>query len=840
MRVLRLDLGRTRIELHPFVTVVRGLTPEARARLLDVLAALPQGTTPVGGLIEAHGVLLDLAPATLELLDLHEPLDVVVRAADLPGPVGSSRPAGLDAARAAVAHAEAALSAAQVQVAAAVDRRRAADEALAGGDGAASAPEPDPSAEPDAIAATRAARAAAADALAEAEAQHQRAVEALRDVEAAALVARDHRRDAARALSVAAAALETAGDRRDDTAAAVVEAARARLQDAEAVLEQVRAGGPSAVDEPVDVEALQADRLRAQAALLALDSTDPLPVQAALDRLRGNDGPDLVPVPEAMALADELADVEEQLGRMAPVSASQAGVQHEERDVARRRVELAEQALAELEAQARRPIHDPADVAALEAAHLDVLEAREGTSKRFGAAKAVRRLEELERVEQQVLDRMGLLTYTEFLMAAGGPSGAHQIEESLPARIEAAREELAKAEAQLESREIDVGEELTRAALLDRRRTLRAKAVELLGTDPGSDVEGALRRMRVEASTTGEHLDRLRGALEGAGVVLDDEDVDEPFLVDLAKVWLEEQGETEAQRRAYEREIAAIDVHLAAAEARQSAPSLDEPLAEAAGAVEDARRALEAAESRQARAAAAEAEIGELRAAFAAASDADAEAAAALAAAEDEVRRAADAATEAATAVVGAQGALDVAAAGERAAREAAVADEERLEAAQSMGRQALEAEQREAAAAVAAAEAAAAAAAAQRRAAQAELDALEAAAVEAAEASGPAGATGDPGPAGAATSADDVEWYLLARLAAQRSVSYAGSVPLVLDDALAQLDPEATRSVLDRLERMAATVQLVLVTEDLTTAAWAEDLGEARAQVTEVGAAAS
>jgi len=88
--------------------------------------------------------------------------------------------------------------------------------------------------------------------------------------------------------------------------------------------------------------------------------------------------------------------------------------------------------------------------------------------------------------------------------------------------------------------------------------------------------------------------------------------------------------------------------------------------------------------------------------------------------------------------------------------------------------------------------------------------------------------------------SIDDIEWYLLARLAAQRSVSYAGSVPLVIDDALAGLAPEDTRAILDRLERMAATVQLVVVSEDLDTAAWAEGLGEARAQVTEVGAPAS
>ena len=70
------------------------------------------------------------------------------------------------------------------------------------------------------------------------------------------------------------------------------------------------------------------------------------------------------------------------------------------------------------------------------------------------------------------------------------------------------------------------------------------------------------------------------------------------------------------------------------------------------------------------------------------------------------------------------------------------------------------------------------------------------------------------------------------ARLAAQRSASYAGSVPLVLDDALAGMDPALARSILDRLERMASSVQLVILSEELATSSWAESLGEERALV--------
>jgi DNA repair ATPase RecN len=79
-------------------------------------------------------------------------------------------------------------------------------------------------------------------------------------------------------------------------------------------------------------------------------------------------------------------------------------------------------------------------------------------------------------------------------------------------------------------------------------------------------------------------------------------------------------------------------------------------------------------------------------------------------------------------------------------------------------------------------------------------------------------------------TSVEETEWYLLSRLAAQRSVSYAGSVPLVLDDALAGVKGDNLVHLLSRLERMSTAVQLVVVSEDAEVAAWADSLGPDRA----------
>jgi hypothetical protein len=78
----------------------------------------------------------------------------------------------------------------------------------------------------------------------------------------------------------------------------------------------------------------------------------------------------------------------------------------------------------------------------------------------------------------------------------------------------------------------------------------------------------------------------------------------------------------------------------------------------------------------------------------------------------------------------------------------------------------------------------------------------------------------------------EEVEWFLLARLAAQRSVSFAGSLPLVVDDALAALPGAARAHLLDRLERMASTVQVVYLGDDPEVAAWAERAGPDRAAV--------
>ena len=61
MRVIQLDIETQHIQFHPYITVVRGLAPSARASMLAAFAGLAAGDAATPGLVEVHGVLLDLS-----------------------------------------------------------------------------------------------------------------------------------------------------------------------------------------------------------------------------------------------------------------------------------------------------------------------------------------------------------------------------------------------------------------------------------------------------------------------------------------------------------------------------------------------------------------------------------------------------------------------------------------------------------------------------------------------------------------------------------------------------------------------------------------------------------
>lgn len=840
MRVLRLDLSGGPLHLHPFVTVVRGCSPAEREELLAALGDLPRGVARAGGLIESHGVLFDLDDDSLGLLDLATDLDVVIGPADLPS-ADSLDASSVSAAERALAEARAGLQSAQERLEASVESRDEAWDALEAAEREVEemtsppvepAPEEHTAERFGAAPVDRAAgpdRAAVEGAVARASVVQVRARGAIDDATRAVEAARSEQRTVAERIADAQRALD-GSVRRDPAAHAAVEMARERLADAERLLEAAHRGEPLEAAAGGDVEQLREERASLEAAVMAIETPDPLPVRLALDGLASQRG-GLVESAEAIELAERWAIATDD---HEVISGAVAAADRERSAVAiRQRIREAETEVARLEQQLRGPSTSPTDIEALERAHDEVSDAREASEKRFGGAKAGQRLEDAIAAETLVLARMGFDSWADYRL--GIPSTPREDPDALRQRLAEAQAELAEARAADEAADADIDAELKLAEVVERRRHLRAEAVALLGADPGDDVEGALRRHRVPVADTGAHLDRLRSALAGVGVELQGEVVDETVLRSLAQVWLQEQAAAAARRDELERALGDVEARLATLDGEAGAGAAD-PVAAAEALVASARAALAASEERLAADAQVDAELAAARAALADLHEREREAAdraaladeqlqvatAMLRAADEEVRRGEEQLLE-----LDRHHESSATVAAERAARQArvldAAGDVEALGVALDEAIAATEAHHQayvEAGIAVG------------RALGHLRLltEAVESARRRRDEEA--TGATPEESAAAALAAAEDIEWFLLARLAAQRSASYCGSVPLVLDDALAGMEPSSARSILARLERMAATVQLVVVSEELATTSWAESLGDERALV--------
>jgi len=834
MRILQLNVDGHRIEFHPYVTVLRGLDADLRAKLIDALAAVSAGRPSVDGLVEAHGVVLDLTDATLKLLDLPGAdgggLDIIVRRDQLPGNTASAGSGGrgqIERARAEaadrLARAEADADRAAVALLAS---REAASESTDGGGAADGGGSLDgPRTELARLASRRTELEAAVE---EARAAHGRAQEAQGLADERVEQARKLRTESARACSVAAGALEAVRGVRDPFAATALEAARERLAMLEAAatpgLSDVAAPTDDGFDDPVaEVERLEGRRLELEAALLALDTVDPFPVQVSLTQLTSADAEgELVVSDEALRMADELAGINRSVGS----EVAEEGTSGSAIAVARRRLDAARAAVFDAERAVRLPEVDRSAVEALENAHEQVLLAQDRSDKRLSGARAKQRLDEVRDIEQEILNRLGFVTYAEFVMG----TSILNVDPEREKRLEIARAELASAEDALAELEADVDAELARAELVARRRVLVSGAISLLGRDPGEDVEWALRHHRVRVHDGSDRAGRLQEALESAGVMMGDEEMPPDLLIDIAKIWLDEQSETSSRREVLAEELGELEARLSvvseAARIRTDAPSADEVEDEAneraarkRSQLEEARSVVRTAEQRLDRQAQLEADIAERKAELESATRAEEAVASALSAAENEANTAAEA--EHATATERSHRETELAAAAH--AEQQAAATLEALS--NRLAQAARTADTSEFERAVADAQAAVVQATASVEGARRELALVDA---QLADLDGDG--HGAVMPTAAPADIEELEWYLLARVAAQRSVSYAGSVPLVLDDALADVRGADLVHLLSRLERMSTAVQVIVVSEDDEVASWADSVGTDRA----------
>ena len=853
MKVLHMrevDGDRAEVVFHGQVTVIRGLDPLRRAWLLEVLGKLASGDDPAArGEILAHGMSFPLDHASLALLDLDEAVPTVVRAEDLPGHDPRLAEAATARDRALVRRRDLTGQITQQRnaLAAAVAERAAAGEAieeLQRGDGEA-----------------RSAIAAAEAAHARLEAEVASAVEG-RARNHQALIAAVQARDlASEAQAGAAERLERALERRRGAMAAATEAAahleqarplvahdptdalvaaRSALAVAEAAAGEA---DPDAGSSPASRTLADLERRRVELVRLreAVGDDESRAVSVGLDRLleAGSEAP---PVVAALALADSWRDLHQQIGAL------DTGVSDEEY-AAEQRVVQGRQAVIEAEAEYNQPVLTPEQITKVEAAHAAVLEAQDRSEGRFGGSRLRKKLDEARNEERRVLERLGFSTYADYMMS----SSSRGVGPANRTTLENVRLHLKMAEDDLASLPGAADRTRRRVELLQRRDAVSPKVAALLGHEPtGPEAEDELRAMREPVSADEAALDHLAAELESAGVSLGPPPHEREDLVLLARFYLSEQGEAEARRSEIEGSLAALDgaierTRLAHDRGDHDAPDLSNlpelalpvdaaGVAEAADApgqartlrearwaeVAGAQEAVAVAEAEVALHREAAASLARLEGDLAAAGIEEEQAAVAVTEAEAELDlangpsfdHAVEAVTEAEASVAGSAGREDAA----RQAIEDFVGDAGLTSLVADAGQRLAVGER---------AVTEAAAAEQMTAALLAEVDAAFAAATGAEQQ-----ALADAGSIDRDQLVEDIEWALMARLAAVRNVGLAGSVPLVLDDPFSVLDEDELTRVLNRVARLADAVQVVLVTDQEAAVAWAAQIGSDRALV--------
>ncbi|MET0728541.1 MAG: hypothetical protein ABWZ76_09630 [Acidimicrobiales bacterium] len=829
MRLLQLVTGPDELlDLHPNLTVVQDLDGPTHDLLVETVAGLVRGhPTSSTGLLEAHGVLFDLDPSLLALFELTvDDLDLVVHPGELP-----VQPLSLDAHE--LRALEESFAKLMRRVSEQAKRQATARTAVA--------------AAATAISEARAARVRAEEAaarraelldarqdeLARLEVRHGEGERELADVRTALDVARSARAQVEqRTAPVRTAASDAIASREalreelaalgtDDgtEAAAAVTAARIALGEAEeaAAAAERSADDDLAEEGPVDYEQVEARAAELDQLLVALEPVDADGVPDALARLRAEHAGERVPSPEAQALADDIDALEAELDDTEVEDVDRMTVA-----TARTRLGDARQTVLEAEHAMRNPPLDPVGVAQLEDAHVRLLEAMGRSEGRFSGARGEQRVNQALASEAAALESLGFASYTDYLMG----HSVMRVEPEQVAALDAAREELAAAEAEWARIKEITEAALAKAAVLDRRRAALDRAATLLGevAIDGESASPALRALRVPSTAAVEATAWLRRSLEAVGVELGDEVLDEEELVSVADAWWAEASRLDERRRAILQERAALqEVLLARDDVIEDEPEGDvgvvERVAQARAQLEEAEAQLHALGLAEERRAALKRSLREAeaaaRAAVKAASSAENEVAAELQN-ESPLSAREEALSTELQEIEEAEAAARAAAHDLMSAIPVDFDDlERRIEAAEAAHRDAL--------ARLAEADDAMAVVEAERQAASIEVERLRA--VVAAQRTG------------SARPAEELEWYLLARLAAQRSVSIAGSLPLVVDDALRGLEADDVRQLLGRLERMADAVQVIILSDDPVVAEWAEHAGPLRAAVVRPGA---
>ena len=508
MRIRRLTVGDGRIDLevHPRVTVVRGLDAEGRSLVIDGLQGFFAGNPDAArGVIEIDGAEFDIEPDVLDLLDLPTDLpDIVIRAADLKRVVHPAD--GKDVTTfGRGAELEQELDQLDGRLAALTARRtELADEI-----------------EPAELRERLEAATAAIDTDAEALAESVDDADFTGDEWAAADVARPSGNPDER---IAELELE-------------ITALKGRLADLDAEYEARRAGDAGDAGDAGGAGGPTAPGLDVGRGI------DTIPVAAAFEAFQWVRSWDSEPVDNALVLADRIAAHrrESTVTRSADVPEWLRAQARQQLDEARADVEKAER-------HVRPQQLDPDDAAALERAHADVDEAEERAHRKLSGPIAARRLTAARAAEEEILQKLNLPSFAAYLLLR---ASAGNVDPDGERHLTAARAALADAEA-MWAEVNGSGEGVDADSHRDEERELRAEAVTVLGPEAAiivSEVslerlESVLREQHTPAPDWKPAAAALVEALAAQDVYVPawsfDDPTDYEALENLAAAWLRE------------------------------------------------------------------------------------------------------------------------------------------------------------------------------------------------------------------------------------------------------------------------------------------------------------
>ncbi len=438
------------------------------------------------------------------------------------------------------------------------------------------------------------------------------------------------------------------------------------------------------------------------------------------------------------------------------------------------RLEAARAALRAAEKAMTKPDLSPEDVTELEAAHDEVLEAESKTS---GLMKrgAQKRLDDALAKQQEVLDRVGFPTWSAYVMG----SGLMAIDPMAEARLEQALFELEAAETNWANVSGMLETDPEYGTLLDRLETILIEARELLDGDEPDDLEHALRELRVpRREVSAEDLaDALAYQLELIGLAFGGANPSVQQTVMVAEAFLAESASIEDRIAELKAQRSELTSKLAAAEGELMALAVAHP-----------EPTIDLTDGSDL--AAAGGDFADLGGIDVPAPEEPVAAFADRAALEDELAQAIEEEQEAIEMFEAREALFDA------AMRAEAVATGRLMRVASDLAERSVEA----------------------RPTSEPAFDVV-------------------PGDRDAQAGPEAIEFYLLARLAAQRNVSFAGSVPFVIDDALSGVPSEMVPGLLAKLERMAEAVQIVYLSDDPVVQDWASGVGFEMAAVVRVPA---